>query len=258
MAGLLVIALCLMFAAPAGSLQLGKWFRFPMLGGGTPAGLELATTAQQLELELVMLASADDIPGTLRVFKQLEDASPAPADLLRASPQLLDGRWSLLATVAANVGEDVSDSSARASIVNASGFAVEASRDNFPVQEVDVQRGRIGNEILLSFLGQRLYLRVAGAFTPAEPPAPGTRAMVQFDSLDVFSEEGRRLLSAGWIFALSRAINPALEKGDQDASWLDTTYISDDVRLGRGNKGSVFVLKRLRGDSGGTLAEWPL
>jgi hypothetical protein len=258
MTGLLVTALCLVIATPAGALQLGKWFRFPM-GTATPAAPELAApTARQLELELVMLASADDTPATLRAFKQLEDASPAPADLLRGSPELLDGRWSLLATVAASVGEDVSGSSARANVVNASGIAVEASKDTLPVQEVDVRRGRIGNEVLLTLLGQRLYVRVAGDFTPDEPPAPGTRAIVQFDSLDIFSKEGRRLFSAGWLFTLARAINPALERGAADASWLDTTYISDDVRLGRGNKGSVFVLKRLRGDGGGVLADWPL
>jgi len=33
--------------------------------------------------------------------------------------------------------------------------------------------------------------------------------------------------------------------------------MSDSVRLGRGNKGSVFVLERLR-DGGGVLAQWPL
>jgi len=81
---------------------------------------------------------------------------------------------------------------------------------------------------------------------------------VSFDSLEVFTEGGgRRLLSAGWVFALARAVNPALANGADDASWLETTYLSDKVRLGRGNKGSIFVLRRLD-DGGGALAAWPL
>ena len=58
-----------------------------------------------------------------------------------------------------------------------------------------------------------LFYRL-GAFEPAAPPAPGTRATVSFDSLEVFTEGGgRRLLSAGWVFALARAVNPALANG---------------------------------------------
>ena len=49
----------------------------------------------------------------------------------------------------------------------------------------------------------------------------------------------------------------AFLSGADDASWLETTYLSDKVRLGRGNKGSIFVLRRLD-DGGGALAAWPL
>ena len=44
----------------------------------------------------------------------------------------------------------------------------------------------------------------------------------------------------------------AFLSGADDASWLETTYLSDKVRLGRGNKGSIFVLRRLD-DGGGAL-----
>ena len=58
------------------------------------------------------------------------------------------------------------------------------------------------------------FLYRLGAFEAAAPPAPGTRATVSFDSLEVFTEGGgRRLLSAGWVFALARAVNPALANG---------------------------------------------
>mmetsp|Transcript_44263 Transcript_44263/g.92429 ORF Transcript_44263/g.92429 Transcript_44263/m.92429 type:complete len:111 (+) Transcript_44263:388-720(+) len=102
-----------------------------------------------------------------------------------------------------------------------------------------------------------VYLRVSGAFTRAEPPAPGRRAVVQFDKLDVFSTGGRRLVSAGWLFKLQRKFAPSLANGADSASWLDTTYLSPTVRLGRGNKGSVFVLRRVD-DDGGPLRDSPL
>lgn len=226
--------------------------------GSPPNFAPFAPNVQELEAKLCTLAAADGkIAETLAAFEALERAAPAPADLLRSKPDLLDGRWSLVATLAAQAGERVSENSVRAGVVNASGFVVDASSKALPVQEISVRNGRIGNEIVLTPLGQRVYLRVAGGFSAAEPPAPGTRAIVKFDSLEVFSEDGRKLLSAGWLFALVRALKPSLQNGSEDASWLETTYISERMRLGRGNKGSVFVLKRLR-DDGGPLARSPL
>ena len=90
----------------------------------------------------------------MSAFRALEEAAPPPADLLRSSPERLDGRWSLVATVAATVGEDLAESvdsgTARASVVNASGVVVDASEGTLPVQEVDVKRRRIGNEVSLA------------------------------------------------------------------------------------------------------------
>ena len=59
------------------------------------------------------------------------------------------------------------------------------------------------------------------------------------------------MVQAGWLFALIRRLRPALTDGLDDTPWLDTTYLSPRMRLGRGNKGSVFVLTRL--DSEGPL-----
>ncbi|KAJ1640073.1 hypothetical protein T492DRAFT_933121 [Pavlovales sp. CCMP2436] len=241
--------------------------RLGAIAGGAYATLKAGggsavSRTRQLEAELLAMAASGSVAETLAAFEVLERKLPAPADLLRSAPELLDGRWLLVATVAAQVGGSVTDSRARAGVVNASGFVVDASQGTLPVQEVDLKRGRIANEIVLKtppffFGGQRFYLRVSGAFTAAPPPAPGTRALITFDSLEIFTAKGKRLLSLGWIFSLVRRVKPALQNGDDDASWLDTTYIGDSARLGRGNKGSVFVLERLI-DGGGPLVEWPL
>ena len=65
----------------------------------------------------------------------------------------------------------------------------------------------------------------------------GRRVIVEFDSLDIFSEDGQqRLLRAGFIFTLVRRLRPSLSDGDAGACWLDTTYLTDRLRCGRGNK----------------------
>ena len=124
------------------------------------------------------------------------------------------------------------------------------------MQVVDLAGGRIANEVKFDLpIGGRAYARVAGGFERAPPPAPGRRALVEFDSLELFTAEGRRVLALGWLFALIRALRPALTNGADSASWLETTYLSESMRLGRGNKGSVFVLTRLE-DAGPLPAEF--
>jgi len=34
-------------------------------------------------------------------------------------------------------------------------------------------------------------------------------------------------------------------KNREQRGWLETTYLDADIRIGRGNEGSVFVLKRV-------------
>ena len=125
----------------------------------------------------------------------------------------------------------------------------------------DLAAGRIGNEIRFNALGRTGIVRVAGGVRPSTDN--GRRAMVEFDTLDVFLLNGdgaearaSRLLRAGWLFRLVRLLRPSLQNGADEASWLDTTYISPRVRLGRGNKGSVFILEKLKVD--GPLANFPL
>jgi hypothetical protein len=47
-------------------------------------------------------------------------------------------------------------------------------------------------------------------------------------------------LTVKWLFALVYSLRK--EEGTQ--SWLETTHVSENLRLGRGNKGSIFVLTR--------------
>ena len=233
-----------------------------MLLGSLVARLSPATA----EASLLNLVEAGGKKRTiLQAFKDLEDAVPAPEDLLlkERSAALADGRWTLLGSIAAKVGdeEEMVDSGI-SNAINASGIVVDAATARKPVQQIDVRRQRIANELYRPLpLGQNAIIRVAGSFAPRPEQAVGRRAYVNFDSLEFFVETDTgavRVLSLGWLFALIRAVRPALTDGDADGPWLETTYLSERVRLGRGNKGSIFVLSRSNDDDGGPLAAYPL
>jgi hypothetical protein len=46
-----------------------------------------------------------------------------------------------------------------------------------------------------------------------------------------------------------RAIDFAIKPRDRNG-WVDITYLDDDLRIGRGNVGSLFVLKKISGSTG--------
>jgi len=200
----------------------------------------------------------------LDAFKVLEDAAPTADDLLLTDEgaALIDGRWTLLGSIAAKVGdEDEIVDSGISNAINASGIVVDADTARKPIQEIDVSRKRIANELYRPLpFEQSAIIRVAGSFAPRPEQASGRRAYVNFDALEIFLETDSgavRVLSLGFLFGFIRAVRPALTDGDADGPWLDTTYLSDRVRLGRGNKGSIFTLQR-SDDGEGPLASYPL
>ena len=244
----------------------------------------------KLEEALVAAARAADAAATLQAFERLEGVAPDLSDLLVSErAALLDGRWVLEATIAGFVGDDDLALTGVSNAVNASGLMIETDGAAKAVQEVSVSAQRIGNEVSvrLPLVGTPLLVRVAGSFKAAADN--GRRALVEFDTLDVFSACGqRRLLRAGALFELLRRLKPALSNGADSQSWLETTcaraaprraaptlghladlhaasslarrYISPRIRLGRGNKGSIFVLTRPPDDQPGPLdgERWPM
>lgn len=249
----------MMMLATAASAFVGPTPRCVAVRTGPPKavfgklfGVGAVNGASALEEELFKRI---DTGGTMRDalddFERLEAAAPSANNLLssEAGTKLLDGRWLLRSTIAAEVGGDESLASGGVSnAVNASGIVVDASAARVPVQEIDVTAARVGNEIRFNApLGSELILRVAGGFEA--DPIVGRRALVNFDTLDVFllfdGGNARRILRAGGLFSLVRALRPALASGSDDQPWLDTTYISKRCRLGRGNKVSFFSYRFL-------------
>ncbi|KAJ1444386.1 hypothetical protein M885DRAFT_627171 [Pelagophyceae sp. CCMP2097] len=199
---------------------------------------------QQLERTARAAALGGDDKALMSAVKELEKSwsSPKLLDNAKAARQL-DGRWRLLATLAATVGDDV-EVKARRGAVNASGIVIDVgSGDDAPFQDIDVAAGRIGNEIRFK-APLPFSVTISGAFTRGDN---ARRAEVAFDDLVVADGGGHKILSVGWLFRIAYALAPALATrgtGKKDTSWLETTYLSDTIRVGRGNKGSVFVLDR--------------
>lgn len=86
---------------------------------------------------------------------------------------------------------------------------------------------------------------VCAGFTPVserrvnvrfERSVVGLQRLVAYKNIDEFVQvlqSGKKL----------RAIDFAIKQGDLQG-WLETTYLDRDLRIGRGNEGSVFVLRK--------------
>jgi len=215
--------------------------------------------AERLDREedrAVEACATGDRLAILAAVDALEAAGLTAEDLLDTSLAGLDGRWSLLATVAGrSEGDAELNRTGVSNSVNASGIMVEATPDKLPVQVFDVARGRVSNEVSVDLpfdLGSA-FVRVSGRFARG---ANGRRANVQFDNLEFFSSDGSRKAALPWVFGFVNRFRPDLAAGDSETSWLETTYLSDRVRVGRGNKGSVFVLEKIAGPCPLTPAEF--
>ena len=179
-----------------------------------------------------LLATEADKIVILSALAQLEDYNPNPRPL--EVPHLLEGDWRLLYT------------SSKALL----------NLDNFPL----LQLGEIYQSIRLQ--GTRIYniaeisglpyldaiVSVAAKFTPV-PEASEKRVSVQFERSIIglqrlinyqSPQSFIKAIEAGQKFAaLDFSITSREQRG-----WLDITYLDENLRIGRGNEGSVFVLTK--------------
>lgn len=178
-----------------------------------------------------ILAGDLEKQAILAAIAQLEDRNPTPQPL--EATDKLDGNWRLLYTT--------SDELLRI--------------DQLPFlklgqiyQCIRAQTARIYNiaEVYgLPYLEG--FVSVAAQFQPLsqqrvkvnfERAILGLQRFIQYRSPEEFIEQ----IEAGQKFT---AIDFNISARDQQG-WLDITYLDDDLRIGRGNQGSVFVLTKVR------------
>jgi hypothetical protein len=182
-----------------------------------------------------------------------------PAGAAPTASALLDGRWSLLWTCAAGdaafsaaAGAESSDPFALRNAVQAAsdaaytffyqrvpflagaapagGNALGVARATGTWQSIDRAAKTVSNEAQLELAsGQRLSITVAGSAVAASP----TRLDVTFLSFEV---------ALGAPSAPLRLSLPLALLSPRGA--VETTYLDAAVRIGRGDKGSVFVCAR--------------
>lgn len=177
-----------------------------------------------------LLASDVDKQGILAAIARLEDRNPTPKPL--EAVELLDGNWRLLYTTSSEL----------------------LGIDRFPIlklgqiyQCLRVRERKVFNiaEIYgVPFLEG--IVSVAATFYPVsdkrvevkfERFVSGLQRAIGYTSVDSFigdMETGKKFL------AVDFQIQPRERLG-----WLDVTYLDRDLRIGRGNEGSVFVLTKV-------------
>lgn len=117
--------------------------------------------------------------------------------------------------------------------VSAVGITVDTS--NRVVKQIfDIAKGEVANEINFDW-GK---LTVRGPFEPSDKVS--NRAIVAFEELLIEPNNGP-VVNLSFLFAAIKTL-----KGSDVGGWLETTYLSEDMRIGRGNKGTMFVLTRDR------------
>ena len=94
-------------------------------------------------------------------------------------------------------------------------------------QIIDVSKAYVANEVDLDFG----HVAVGGTFRQSEK-APN-RVVVSFDKVEITLNNGPKL-NLGFLFSLR-----ALVKGTAETGWLETTYVDNNMRIGRGNKGKI-------------------
>jgi hypothetical protein len=176
-----------------------------------------------------LLASDRDRQAILSAIAQLEDRNPNPNPLAR--PDLLTGDWRLLYTTSRGILGIDRVPVLRLGQVYQCIRAAEAKLYN--VAEV------VGVPLLESIVS------VAARFKPVserrvnvtfERSILGLQRLINYQSPSQFIE---RLEANPKLSAIDFSIENREQRG-----WLDTTYLDGDLRIGRGNEGSVFVLTK--------------
>lgn len=249
----------------ASLLTLTGSFEFPSLpnvfkppaAGGTASPLKSMSLPQKKKelLDAVSFtsngktATPERQAQVLQIVGDIESSTPTPS-LFNKSDKALDGVWFLQYTSPSDVGDkdefpnawkpavpeegasniETKQFKSKGS-VSAAGISVDTS-NRVVKQIIDTEQSIVTNDVELDF-GR---VNVSGPFRQSSNVP--NRAIVSFDRADITLNTGFTL-KLGFLFSII-----AVLRGSKDNGWLETTYLGDDMRIGRGNKGTMFVLTR--------------
>ena len=217
-------------------------------------------------------ATSEQQKRVLELVQTLESLAPSSTQSILTNPKeatKIDGVWYLQYTSPSTMEEqdDVVDQfpnawkpingkegisridtqqvrNAKGSI-QATGITVDTS--NRMVQQIfNIETARVQNKIDLNW-GR---VEVEGNFRPSTTVP--NRAIVGFDRANIFvktpsfgndknNSKNTLLVDLSWIF---NKVLPLFKGGSRDNGWVETTFIDEEIRIGRGNKGTLFVITR--------------
>jgi PAP_fibrillin len=177
-----------------------------------------------------ILATPSDQQAILAAIARLEDLTPTPRPL--ETPEKLDGNWRLLYTTSRDL------------------LRIE----QFPLlklgqiyQYIKVKESKLYNIAEVSSLPfLEGFVSVAARFATVsdcrvkvnfERSILGLQRLINYRSPETFIQQ----IETGQKFS---AIDFNFDPNREQRGWLDITYLDDNLRIGRGNEGSVFVLTR--------------
>lgn len=176
-----------------------------------------------------LLTTESDKQAILSVIAQLEDQNPNPRPL--QVPDKLDGNWRLLYTTSQDLLRIDQLPLFKLGQIYQYVRAREAKIYNIAeVYGVPYLEGLVSVAARFEAVSDR---RVQVKF---ERSILGLQRLIDYQSPGHFIEA----IETGKKFA---AIDFNIINRDQQG-WLDITYLDDDLRVGRGNEGSVFVLTK--------------
>jgi hypothetical protein len=245
------------FSSPAGN-GIGKAPLIPSLFNNKEAQIE---TAKKELIQTISCtkngkeSSLDNQKQVLSLVDFLETNAPASRTLLTDLKEAakIDGLWYLQYTQPSDLGDDATDvptwkpatsaldvvSKLDTQQVNNQGtvsflgtVAVDTS-DRLTTQRIDIRNSRVTN-----FVEQNLFtVKVSGTYDMDTVP---NRVIVSFDKCEITLKNNGFVLDLSFLFDLRSFFKGGLRAG----GWLETTYIDSGMRIGRGNRGTLFVLTR--------------
>ncbi|KAG1680001.1 hypothetical protein FOA52_007065 [Chlamydomonas sp. UWO 241] len=181
--------------------------------------------------------SAPQRAAILAKIEALEALNPhrAPVD-----SGLVSGTWALLYQAPLDEARAVTDKSGTTEgpfLATLQPISRGLVRTRANLQRIDLPGGSVENLAEFALAGGLVNgsLNIVGTGAPMTPEEPGqavTRVYVEF---------------VEFVLRLGPSIKFTVPLGWVNArGWVETTYVDEDLRVGRGDKGSVFVAARLR------------
>jgi hypothetical protein len=176
-----------------------------------------------------LLATESDRQAILAAVAELEERNPTPRPL--EALDKLDGNWRLLFTTSKGLLNI--DQVPFCKLGQIYQYVNVASSSIYNVAEI---YGLPYLEGMVSVAAKFVPLSERRAKVNFERSIIGLQRLVDYRSVGHFIEQ----LETGAKF---RAIDFNISNREQ-RGWLDVTYLDEDLRIGRGNEGSVFVLSK--------------